>query len=67
MGVNKSYADNVVLGFCKGSQLSNAHHILEGEGKVVRHIVFREQPSIPLEIVQQTLHEALILHEKTTN
>lgn len=54
----------VELGFYRGVQLSNTNGLLQGDGKLVKHIIFSLDDDIPVKQVQEILLEAARLNEK---
>ncbi len=55
--------DIVALGFCQGAQLSNEHGLLTGEGKLVRLIEFDIHKTYDMNLVRETIQEAVLLQE----
>ncbi|MEQ6119622.1 DUF1801 domain-containing protein [Reichenbachiella sp. MALMAid0571] len=55
--------DIVALGFCQGAQLSNVHGLLTGDGKFVRLIEFDIRQTYDMDLVRETIQEAVLLQE----
>jgi hypothetical protein len=55
--------EGVVLGFCRGAQLSNDQGLLTGEGKEVRLLFLPSGSPLPLPEIRQLLQEAILLNE----
>lgn len=57
------------LGFYRGAELSNEQGILEGDGKLVRHIHFlpTEPDKVNSRSVAEVLQEAILLNEEFYN
>jgi hypothetical protein len=54
-----TYADHVNLGFNRGAQLSDPEHILEGSGKLIRHIRVRNHDDLDRPLVRRFLRAAI--------
>jgi hypothetical protein len=56
---------HVNLGFCYGAMLPDPDHVLEGEGKRMRHIKFKSERDLARPFVRRYIRAA-IAHAKTT-
>lgn len=54
---------NLELGFYRGVHLSNSNGLLQGDGKLVRHIILHPSEDIPVEGIIETLLEAAKLNQ----
>jgi hypothetical protein len=54
----------VELGLYRGVYLSNANGLLQGDGKLIKHIVLSADEDIPVQGIQEILHEAVELNKK---
>lgn len=54
---------HVNLHFYKGTQLSDLHGVLQGSGKKLRHLKFRELEDIQEDVIAQYVQEAYLLNE----
>jgi len=50
---------HVNLGFCRGASLPDPHHVLEGEGKAMRHIKFRSEEDLHRLFVRRYIRRAV--------
>jgi hypothetical protein len=50
---------HVNLGFCRGASLSDPSRVLEGEGKVMRHIKFRSERDVERAFVRRYIRAAM--------
>jgi hypothetical protein len=50
---------HVNLGFCRGAWLSDPSHVLEGEGKMMRHVKFRSQRDVERPFVRLYIRAAM--------
>lgn len=50
---------HVNLGFCRGASLPDPNHVLEGEGKVMRHIKFRRREDLERPFVRRYIRAAM--------
>ncbi|MCP4441579.1 MAG: DUF1801 domain-containing protein [Aureispira sp.] len=55
--------DHIVLGFVKGIYLSNTQGVLVGNGKQVRHLIYKELESLEESTLVEILNEAAMLNE----
>jgi hypothetical protein len=54
-----TYADHVNLGFNRGALLPDPNHVLEGKGKMIRHVTIREQKELDRQFVRRYLQAAI--------
>jgi hypothetical protein len=47
------------LGFCRGALLPDPNHVLEGEGRLMRHIKFRSERDLERPFVRRYIHAAI--------
>jgi hypothetical protein len=52
----KSHAN---LGFCRGASLSDPNRVLEGDGKMMRHIKFRSERDLERPFVRRYIRAAI--------
>jgi hypothetical protein len=50
---------HVNLGFCRGAALPDPHHVLEGDGKVMRHVKFRSESDLERPFVRRYIGMAM--------
>lgn len=50
---------HVNLGFCRGALLADPNHVLEGEGKVMRHVKFRSERDVERAFVRRYIRAAV--------
>lgn len=50
--------NHVNLGFCQGASLPDPNHVLEGDGKAMRHIKFRSQQDLARPLVRRYVRGA---------
>ena len=50
--------DHVNLGFCRGATLPDPDRLLEGTGKVMRHVKFWNEPDVNRPFVRRYIREA---------
>jgi len=50
---------HVNLGFCRGASLSDPNKVLEGEGKMMRHIKFRSEHDLERPFVRRNIRAAI--------
>ena len=50
--------NHVNLGFCRGASLADPNHLLEGEGKSMRHIKFRSERDLERPFVRRYIRAA---------
>lgn len=50
---------HVNLGFCRGASLGDPNHVLEGTGKVMRHIKFRNRQDLERPLVRRYIRAAV--------
>jgi hypothetical protein len=50
---------HVNLGFCRGASLPDPNHVLEGEGKMMRHIKFRSERDLERPFVRRYIRAAI--------
>jgi hypothetical protein len=50
---------HVNLGFCRGASLPDPNHVLEGEGKVMRHVKFRSERDVERPFVRRYIRAAM--------
>jgi len=50
---------HVNLGFCRGASLSDPNRVLEGEGKMMRHIKFRSAHDLERPFVRRYIRAAI--------
>lgn len=53
--------NHVNLGFCRGAFLPDPNHILEGEGKKMRHVKFRTERDLERPFVRRYIRAAIQL------
>lgn len=58
-------SSHVNLGFCRGALLPDPDHVLEGEGKKMRHIKFRSERDVERPFVRRYIRAAFE-HARTT-
>lgn len=58
----KPLKDSVNLGFFHGAKLSDPHKLLQGTGKMLRHVKFKRKENIHIQAVQNLLVNALAEH-----
>ncbi len=51
-------SSHVNLGFCNGASLPDPDHVLEGDGKKMRHIKFRSERDLERPCVRRYVHAA---------
>jgi hypothetical protein len=56
---------HVNLGFCRGALLSDPNRVLEGEGKVMRHVKFRSERDLERPFVRRYIRAAIEQMDKT--
>jgi len=49
---------HVNLGFCRGASLQDPSHVLEGEGKMMRHVKFRSERDVGRPFVRRYVRAA---------
>jgi hypothetical protein len=49
---------HVNLGFCRGAELPDPHHVLEGAGKVMRHVKIRSARDLERPFVRRYIRAA---------
>jgi hypothetical protein len=54
-----TYADHVNLGFNHGALLPDPNRVLEGKGKMIRHVTMREQKDLERQFVRRYLQAAI--------
>lgn len=50
---------HVNLGFCRGASLPDPKHVLEGQGKTMRHIKFRSEAALERPFVRRFIRAAI--------
>ena len=50
---------HVNLGFCRGASLSDPNRVLEGEGKMMRHVKFRSERDLERPFVRRYIRAAI--------
>jgi hypothetical protein len=60
----KPLKDSVNLGFFHGANLNDPGKLLQGTGKLLRHIKFNKKENIDLKAVEELLHTALMEHNE---
>jgi hypothetical protein len=50
---------HVNLGFCRGASLSDPNRVLEGEGKMMRHVKFRSERDVERPFVRRYIRAAM--------
>ena len=50
---------HVNLDFCRGASLSDPNHVLEGDGKMMRHVKFRSEPDVERRFVRRYIRAAI--------
>ena len=53
--------DDLVVAFGKGHQLQEKYTQLQGDGKIVRHLYFKENDSVDEGLLQEMIDESLVL------
>jgi len=56
---------HVNLGFCRGASLLDSDHVLEGHGKVMRHVKFWSEGDLKRAFVRRYIRAALRQHQVT--
>lgn len=51
---------HVNLGFCHGASLADPEHVFEGEGKIMRHVKFRNAADLKRAFVRRYIRAALV-------
>lgn len=54
----------VELGFYRGVHLSNANGLLQGDGKLIKHVILNPNEDVPVEGIKEILHEAAALNQQ---
>jgi hypothetical protein len=54
-----TYADHVNLGFNRGALLPDPNRVLEGKGKMIRHVTMREQKDLERQFIRRYLQAAI--------
>ena len=57
----RTKGDVLVVAFGKGYQLQEKYPQLEGDGKIVRHLYFKEDDAIDVVLQREMIEESLIL------
>ncbi len=60
----KPLKDSVNLGFFHGANLNDPNKLLQGTGKLLRHIKFKKKENIDIRAVKGLLETALKEHNK---
>lgn len=55
--------DHLDFGFMQGIHLSNTHGLLQGDGKMVRHVKIYTDEDLKWELLGEILQEALLFNE----
>ena len=55
--------DKVIIGFSNGAEFANDDNFLVGEGKIIRHAIYRNHKEIKPPQLQHLIFEALIINE----
>jgi len=50
---------HVNLGFCRGASLADPSHVLEGEGRVMRHVKIRREEDLARPFVRKYIRAAV--------
>jgi hypothetical protein len=50
--------NHVNLGFCRGASLSDPNHVLEGKGKIMRHVKFKSVADLKRPFVRRYIRAA---------
>jgi len=58
---------HVNLGFCRGAALSDPNGVLEGDGKTMRHVKFRDEPDVERPFVRRYIRAAVEQIEQPVN
>ena len=58
----RSRGDLFVVAFGKGAKLQEKYHMLEGTGKVVRHLYFRSIEDLDEALLREMIEESIILN-----
>ena len=53
--------DTLVVAFGKGSKLQEVFPQLEGDGKIVRHLYFKENDTVDTSLIRAMIDESIIL------
>jgi hypothetical protein len=61
-----TYASHVNLGFNRGALLPDPNRVLEGKGKMIRHVTIREQKDLERQLVRRYLQAAIEQVSATT-